>query len=186
MQMNRKTFAAAAAFAAVLFAGSAQAVPLAACSDADISPEALSCVGFISGNLLSNSPADITAQTNALASLGLTWDKNFNGDEKLSSLNGTHTLDFSTLLTGISYIGIHFGNGTGGPGNGTAFYKLDAGAGLDTITLAYNASSDAVLYSTSPVRGVPEPASWAMMIVGFLGVGGTLRRARRVTSAATA
>jgi hypothetical protein len=185
MQMNRKTFAAAAAFAAVLFAGSAQAA-VAVCSDADISPGALSCVGFFSGNLLSNSPSNITAQTNALASLGLTWDQNFNGDEKLSPLNGTHTLDFSTLLTGISYIGIHFGNGTGGPGNGTAFYKLDAGAGLDTITLAYNASSDAVLYSTSPVRGVPEPASWAMMIVGFLGVGGTLRRARRLTSAATA
>jgi hypothetical protein len=183
--MNRKSFAAAAAVAAVLFAGSAQAA-VAVCGIADISPDALSCTGFFSGNLLSGSPANITAQTNALATLGLTWDQNFAGDEKLSPLNGTHTVDFSTLLTGISYIGIHFGNGEGGPGNGTAFYKLDAGAGLDTITLAYNASSDAVLYSTSPVRGVPEPASWAMMIVGFLGVGGTLRRARRLTSAATA
>jgi hypothetical protein len=183
--MNRKIFAAAAACAAVLFAGSAQAA-LAICSDTDISPSALSCVGFFSGNLLSNSPADITAQTSALASLGLTWDQNFTGDEKLSPLNGSHTLDFSTLLTGISYIGIHFGNGEGGPGNGTAFYKLDAGAGLDTITLKYNASSDAVLYSVSPVHAVPEPASWAMMIVGFLGVGGTLRRARRLTASATA
>ena len=184
--MNRKIFAAAAACAVVLLAGSAQATVLAVCSDADITPSALSCAGFFSGNLLSNSPSNITAQTSALASLGLTWDQNFNGDEKLSSLAGSHTLDFSTLLTGISYIGVHFGNGEGGPGNGTAFYKLDAGAGLDTITLKYNASSDAVLYSVSPVRGVPEPASWAMMIVGFLGVGGTLRRARRLTSAATA
>jgi hypothetical protein len=181
MLMNRKMFAAVAACAAVLFAGSAQALVL--CSDTDITPSALSCVGFFSGNLLSNSPANITAQTSALASLGLTWDQNFTGDEKLSPLSGSHTLDFSTLLTGISYIGIHFGNGEGGPGNGTAFYKLDAGAGLDTITLKYNASSDAVLYSVSPVRGVPEPASWAMMIVGFLGVGGTLRRARRVYGA---
>jgi hypothetical protein len=182
--MNRKIFAAAAC-GAVLFAGSAQAA-LAVCSDADISPNALSCVGFLSGNLLSNSGADITAQTNALASLGLTWDGNFKGDEKLSSLNGLQTLNFSTLLTGISYIGIHFGKGQGGPGNGTAFYKLDAGAGLDTITLAYKASSDAVLYSVSPVRAVPEPASWAMMITGFFGLGATLRRARRTASAATA
>jgi hypothetical protein len=185
MQMNRKIIAAAAACAAVLFAGSAQAA-VTVCSDADISPNAMACVGFLSGNLLSNSPGDITAQTNALASLGLAWDGNFNSDEKLSNLNGSHTLDFSTLLTGISYIGIHFGNGQGGPGNGTAFYKLDANSGVDTISLVYNASSDAVLYSVSPVRGVPEPASWAMMITGFFGLGGTLRRARRLAAAATA
>jgi hypothetical protein len=32
--------------------------------------------------------------------------------------------------------------------------------------------------------GVPEPASWAMMLVGFLGLGTTLRRARRGSAAA--
>ena len=41
-----------------------------------------------------------------------------------------------------------------------------------------------MLYSISPVRGVPEPASWAMMICGFFGLGATLRRARRVQDAA--
>ena len=79
--MNRKIFAAAAACAAVLFAGSAQAA-LAVCSDADISPNAMACVGFLSGNLLSNSPGDITAQTKrvmqnisaVLQAAGLTFD----------------------------------------------------------------------------------------------------------------
>lgn len=181
--MNRKILAAGAACAAAMFAASAQArpTPLATCADTDISPIAMSCIGFISGNLLSGSPADITSQTNSLASLGLSWDGDFGSDEKLDSLNGTHTLNFDTLLTGISYIGIHFGAGQGGPGNGTAFYKLDAGAGLDTITLNYNASSDAVLYYTSPVShaAVPEPAAWALMITGFFGLGATLRRRRR-------
>jgi len=34
--------------------------------------------------------------------------------------------------------------------------------------------------------GVPEPASWALMILGFGGVGAGLRRARKVQGAATA
>jgi hypothetical protein len=182
--MNNKILVSVAA-AACMIAAAARATPapVASCATTDIVPIALSCVGFISGNLLSNNGGDITAQTNALATLGLTWDGAFSGDEKVS-VGGSHTLNFSTLLTGISYIGIHFGGGAGGPGNATAFYKLDAGAGLDTITLNYNASSDAVLYSISPVRGVPEPASWAMMICGFFGLGATLRRARRVQDAA--
>ena len=33
---------------------------------------------------------------------------------------------------------------------------------------------------------VPEPASWAMMIVGFGGVGAAMRRRRTLTAAATA
>jgi hypothetical protein len=32
--------------------------------------------------------------------------------------------------------------------------------------------------TTPPVASVPEPVSWAMMIVGFFGVGGVLRRRR--------
>lgn len=33
-------------------------------------------------------------------------------------------------------------------------------AGLHDIELAYNASSDAVLYSTNPSAAVPEHATW--------------------------
>lgn len=39
---------------------------------------------------------------------------------------------------------------------------------------------------TSAVAGVPEPASWALMLTGFLGLGSTLRAARRRTAVAAA
>ena len=172
MQLSRTLLGAASALAVFAFAGSAQAT---VCSLTDISPTAADCAGFYDGNLLSGSPAGISAQTAALALLGFSWDGNFNAVEKLSPLNGSHTVDFSTLLQGTSFIGVHFGNGTGGPGNATAFYKLDAGTGLDVITLAYNASSDAVLYSTSPI---PEPETYALLLAG-LGVVGFMARRRQ-------
>jgi PEP-CTERM motif len=40
--------------------------------------------------------------------------------------------------------------------------------------------------ATSPGGGVPEPASWAMMLVGFGGLGGVLRAQRRRRSFAAA
>ncbi|HEX5378263.1 MAG TPA: PEPxxWA-CTERM sorting domain-containing protein [Phenylobacterium sp.] len=159
--------------ASSLFAASAQAATL--CSINDISPTAQACAGFYDGNLLSGSPADILAQKNALALLGFTWDGL--NVEKIDTLNGSHIVDFDTLLKGVSYVGFHFGNGQGGPGNATAFYRLDAGAGLDQINLAYNASSNAVLYFTNG-GGIPEPATWAMMITGFGLAGVALRRRR--------
>lgn len=141
------------------------------CSNSDIAPTALSCTGFSEGNLLNN--ANTAAQRSALANLGLNWDGTVL--ETVSSLNGSRDLDFDTLLTGISYIGIHFGNGRGGPGNGTAFYKLDAGVGLDSIGLNFNASSNARLFATG-VSAVPEPGTWAFMFLGFGGIGYGLRR----------
>ena len=167
----RKTIFTTLAAAAATFVIASPASAATACANTDISPNALDCSGFYDGNLLSGSPADITAQTAALADLGFAWDGV--NVEKIDSLGGSHTVDFDTLLVGISYIGLHFGKGVGGPGNATAFYKIDGGAGLDAITLAYNASSGAVLYGTG---AVPEPATWAMMIAGFGLVGGAMRR----------
>ncbi|WP_243445868.1 PEPxxWA-CTERM sorting domain-containing protein [Polymorphobacter arshaanensis] len=130
--------------------------------------------------MLSNSPADIFAQTTHLAGLGFAWNGNWNAVEKISGLGGSHSVDFATMLHGISYVAFHFGNGTGGPGNVTAFYMIDAGASTDVLTLNYNASSNAVLYSTGTV---PEPASWALMIAGFGMVGAGLRRRRDFATA---
>lgn len=97
--------------------------------------------------------------------------------EKIDGLSGSHTVDFTTLLVGVSYVAMHFGNDQGGPGNATAFYKIDAGSGIDKINLVYNASSNAVLYSTGGGGGgVPEPATWAMMITGFGLIGVAMRR----------
>lgn len=173
----------AAALPLGILAASGASAAVVPCSNSDIAPTALSCSGFDDGNLLNN--ANIAAQRSALADLGLAnWDGTVL--ETLSSLSGSRVVNFNTLLTGISYIGVHFGNGRGGPGNGTAFYKLDAGAGLDSIGLNFNASSNARLFATG-VSSVPEPGSWALMLFGFGGVGYGLRRRKaavRVPAAA--
>lgn len=174
LSFRRSSIAAAVAVAATLgFATSAQAV---ACTVNDISPTAQACAGFFNGQLLSNQAGDIAAQQAALTSIGFVGAFNFNSFEKLSGLNSATTVNFATALNGITFIGLHFGNGQNGPGNSTAFYRFDAGTNLDTFKLAFNASSDAILYSTMPA--VPEPETYALLLAG-LGVVGFVSRRRR-------
>jgi hypothetical protein len=61
----------------------------------------------------------------------------------------------------------------------------------DTFHITYTVSglADGPLTVTNTVvlgAGAPEPAGWALMILGFGGVGATLRRSRRTAAAATA
>jgi len=163
---------------------------LGGCDVTDVSPTAGECFGYYQGNLLSNSPADVTDQTFALDQLGLTWDGAL--EEAQLNLNSS-TIDFDTLLSGATYIGIHWGAGQGPqnvPGGVTGFYRLDlaADAELDVIIAAFGSQSGARLYFTEPCVGadcgggggnvIPEPATWAMMILGFGGVGSLMRRRR--------
>jgi hypothetical protein len=173
-----RNIAGSIAMALGLAAATAQATTV--CSVTDITPTAEACAGFYDGNLLSGSPAGIAAQTSALALLGLTWDQNFAAVEKVGPLSGATNIDFAAELNGTTYIGVHYGGGNGGPGNATAFYRFDAGTNLDSFTLNYGASSDAVLYSTTPstTPPVPEPETYALML-GGLGVVGWLARRRR-------
>lgn len=170
----------AALVVATTAAPNASAALLAACGLNDIKPTAQACVGFESGNVLSNNKSDVAAQTAALKTLGLDWSGTMLA--KVTNLNSATTIDFGTALKGISYIAVHYGNGVGGPGNGTAFYRLDAGASLSSITLGYtSASSNAVLYATNVGAAVPEPATWALMVLGFGLAGYAVRRAGRTT-----
>lgn len=166
--------AAIAAFAAVAPAQAALGIP---CANADISPTAIDCAGFVQGNAIGGSATSPTAAS-LLAELGYTGS--LTGLELIEGLAGSTVINFNTLLVGQTVVGIHFGNGQGSPGSGdgndTAFYLFDAGAGLDTFTLNFNASSNARLYSTG---AVPEPGTWAMMLLGFGGMGVAMRRSRR-------
>ena len=158
-----------------------------ACANADITlavlgTHATNCKGFDDGNLLNDKAVNVTKTKSELGALGFTWDGSYTNLIKLDNLNGSQTLDFGKTLYGTTYIGVHFGNGQGGPGESTAFYVLDAAAGVNQIHLAYNASSNAVLFLTGlpPVTpGVPEPATWATMIGGLGVVGAEMRRRRR-------
>lgn len=54
----------------------------------------------------------------------------------------------------------------------------------DNVTLATTAGSTTWNFETN--GAVPEPASWALMLMGFGGLGAMLRRARRAGAVATA
>jgi PEP-CTERM motif len=184
MGIIMRTFAIIAAATAAFISAPASAalVPTGtACQNTDLIPTALQCTGFYAGNLTAAGGPTVQDQIVALGLLGFTW--NGTQVEKLENLNGNQLIDFTTLLTGISYVSIHFGNGQGGPGNGnsTGFYKLDGGAGLDTFRTVYGASSSAVLYSVTPA--IPEPATWGMMLLGFGIVGSAVRRRRTLAIA---
>jgi hypothetical protein len=161
------------------------------------------CAGYYDGNLnnggnIGNGYTNSDLQLLALQSLGYSGDLNSvkTPIQKLENLSGT-SLNFDQMLYGITYISIHFGNGKGGPSDGydgksvTGFFKFDAGTdGIDILGLNFKAVSNAVLYSTGPKPpcigrecggdndGVPEPATWLMMIMGFGGVGAVMRRRR--------
>ena len=162
----------------------------AGCTLDDISPAAIACAvasvngSAVTGNVLDNKATDVTAQINGLAAIGFTWDGTKFGDFDKLVPAADGTIDFSELLSGISFVGIH----TGGSGGGvTYFYKFDAGTALDTFTLNLPRGSGAVLYSTGgEVPSVPETATWAMMLGGFAMAGGALRyrRARPVLRSA--
>ena len=142
------------------------------------SPAANACYGFVSGNVLDNSPADVTIQTTALASFGLTFT-NFNDYLKIIPSDPSF-LDFGQPLYGDTVIGIHFGNGSG-VGNSTGFFRFDFTSAVNGITLNIPAVSDVVLYKTTtvPTTAVPEPETWAMMLLGFGAIGFAARRTRR-------
>ena len=181
--------------------GGSNSTPVVCNAGTDLSIAAISCSGFYSGNLLNN--ADTAAQVTGLGQIGFVWDGNFtalDGAGMKQDISGTQ-LDleslFGTMVYGVTVIGIHFGGGgPNGVGNGTAFYKFDAGTdGTKILALNYPGSSGIALYSTghAPIvppldpppppeddtSAVPEPASWLTMIGGFGLIGGALRRRKR-------
>lgn len=167
------------------------------CTLADLSVGASACSGFFQGNLLSNNGSDLSVQASGLAAIGLA---NWNGQLVEPQFNlSNSTVDFQTALNGETWIGLHFGGGEGSPspntpGGITAFYRFDAGVNLDSFTVQYGSFSGVRLYATGaappPVTdppgtsvAVPEPAAWALMIMGFGAAGVMLRRRRALAHA---
>jgi hypothetical protein len=99
---------------------------------------------------------------------------------KIEADGGADPIDFGMTLYGLQFIGAHFGNAFESPENNvTVFWLIDFGEEGGTLTLANSQGwSNAVLYT--PGGGVPEPATWAMMLMGFGATGFAMRRRRRV------
>ncbi|TNE40347.1 MAG: PEP-CTERM sorting domain-containing protein [Sphingomonadales bacterium] len=148
-----------------------------AASDIGVSGGAgFACSGFFEGNLVN--AANKTEQDQALAMIGFAGSDAWLNQVELISKLGSPIVDFSHLLSGTTYIAMHFGNVPNPSGgklnNVTAFYKFDAGTSMDSFKSAFKSASNAILYSTG--GAVPEPATWAMMILGMGAVGAALRR----------
>lgn len=165
----------------------------------------VSCAGFYDGNLLNQSNAsNLVGILNGLTGTSTysTATFQFGSFKTISSLNGATHIDFTqnpfnTTLNGWTLIGMHYGAGQGSPGNGmgpavgnpnkpkdkpkpsnvdtSAFYYFFAGKNTGSIDLNWQASSNLTLFSTG-AGGVPEPATWALMILGFGGIGTAMRR----------
>jgi hypothetical protein len=150
---------------------------------------ASACQGYYSGNVFDGSPTDIPIQQSAIAALP--GDFVWNGD--WGSLDGTaavttslvngNMLDFGAALLGETIIGVHFGNVAGDAfGNVSAFYSFNFTDPTRYITLNDTQGfSNAVLYTTTHPDSVPEPATWAMMLLGFGAAAVAMRRSRRKT-----
>lgn len=186
-----KHFALAVLAGVTAFSISAPA-QAAVCASAGgvVSTSLVACSGYVAKNHLSNSPADQTIQTSALTNLGLAVTPNYaalmagGSLSKVSTLGAGNMLSFpiTSELFGETYIGIHWG----GPGGGqTAFYKFNFTEVVSSIEILGSnpkGFSAAVLYSTQiapppqPLPAVPEPATWALMIGGFVLAGSMMRR----------
>jgi hypothetical protein len=148
-------------------------------------PDAIDCAGYFSGNLLNGSPEDVDNQQQAIASLDgdFVWDGDWGAlaSNTILSLTNGNQLNFGETMFGLTIIGAHFGDVSGPAGNVSVFWLFDFGAeGADFVTLDDPTGwSNATLYTTGDPPGVPEPATWAMMLLGFGAAGTALRRSRR-------
>jgi len=145
--------------------------PLLTCSSADFNDANVtfvSCDGFLGGNLINM--ANTLAAGNALGTLGLSS----NGAALSLATHTSDTLNFTDMLSGTVYIGIHIGGGRAYQ-EGTAFYKVTLANATHDITTTLPGLSNGGLYGVAPV---PEPATYGMMLAG-LGLLGVVARRRQ-------
>lgn len=184
----RALIAGSAVFAGLAISSAAQAtVQVAAaptispCTNFTFNVTILACAGGYSTNLLQSSLTNPTGLA-ALASLGAPSTGIFL-EPKLEGLNSTTgVINFNTLLTGMTVFALHAG-GAGDGNQGTFFFQFDAGAGVDVITITDRLNSNATGLSNAALfqtgqGAVPEPATWAMMLLGFGAMGVSIRRRR--------
>lgn len=158
------------------------------------SPTATTTVGtinFDSGNVngytiggFLNNPAGLSSAV-ATASLNNTYFL-FTGSTFLNAGTNTFTIPHDDGLE-LSFNG-GIGTVLSQPGPtapvNTLFSFLAPSAGLYNFTMSYGECCGpparlAFTVNGQPVGGVPEPATWAMMLIGFGAIGVTMRRRRR-------
>jgi hypothetical protein len=150
------------------------------CATGPLAPPADKCAGYYDNNQFSN--ANVGAQQSAIDLLlgagNYTVDWNALTGAGLV-VSGSDLNALNNLLAGAGgqvVLGLHWGNVPGAEGNVSAFYLWD-NAAVGSIHLTDTQGySNAVLYRAT--GAVPEPATWAMMLLGFAAIGLASRRRR--------
>lgn len=187
--LSRALLAGSAVIASLAIPSAAQATAtvvgpadtISPCTNFAFSVAITACAGGYSANLLQTSLTDPTGLA-ALVALGAPNTGIFL-EPKLENLDSTTgVINFGTLLTGMTVFALHAG-GAGDGDQGTFFFQFDAGAGVDMITITDRLNSratglsNAALFQTG-AGAVPEPGTWAMMLIGFGAIGMSTRRRR--------
>ncbi|WP_299545442.1 PEPxxWA-CTERM sorting domain-containing protein [Phenylobacterium sp.] len=112
--------------------------------------------------------------------------------QTLATGAGLYDISFDLSNNGGAFFSADFGGANlllNPPGEGVTHYSFTNVAASGPTTLSFSTLDVPAYYTLdniSVTAGVPEPASWALMIGGFFGLGATLRTARRRTAAAAA
>jgi|GEM_PF-2878190 len=169
------------------------------CATAGAQIGALACRGWFEGNLNAEGLGNgtLTERTKRASELNILVGSSVFDAATLVPMAKINTsgptINFGQTLYGLTVVGFHVGGAGGGGGigyQGTAFYLFDAGTtGIASFNFVMPGLSNAALYATGkapppipPVVAVPEPASWALMILGFGTAGAMLRRRRALTA----
>jgi hypothetical protein len=86
----------------------------------------------------------------------------------------------------VAYVNLVVSGGSGedAGGSGTYFALADPMITIDPTFLANNPEDYLVFSSNINPNGIPEPSTWAMMLIGFVGLGLAGRRTRKAASIA--
>jgi hypothetical protein len=141
-------------------------------SDLDITPGG----GFA---FVSDGPAD---GTNNLFSIIIDPAALFVDMKFALQLTGAGTFDVYYLLNGSSTF-VDTGTTFATDNKGNTNYLVDVTGGtFDAIQIFSSSASIFELKQISINTAVPEPASWAMMLLGFCGIGWAVKRRRKVST----
>jgi hypothetical protein len=112
--------------------------------------------------------------------------------QTLATGAGLYNISFDLSNDAGAFFSADFGGAnllTNPPNEGVTHYSFTNVAASGPVTLSFSFHNPPQYYTldnVSVTAGVPEPASWALMLTGFFGLGATLRAASRRTAAATA
>jgi|APMI01.1.fsa_nt_gi hypothetical protein len=145
---------------------------------------ATNCIGFFSGNLFNN--PGLAAQNTALNTLLGTTGVTYTPGTKQDVPNSANIAWAGTPLTGLTVLGLHFGNDASFGGDASAFYVFNFGSNvitsIPTAGIYRSKQSSITVYSTggaSITSTVPEPSTYALMAAGLVGLFGVARRRNR-------